>query len=205
MGVGRRPKLIQQVGGAEAGLPSLTLSPHFAWASVLLIIERTQFSRQNPQTSMAGDKRHPNTGLWWTSAKSRSDNARTLRQGEEKDAGMSLGSAFRTYPRRGRPSTGRQDASQAYKQRLRPGGIGGQSAAVGRVRSGSGSAGRGRAGMLGPEPWTEAVPLPSGRAGLRAAGCWLRAQPLPPILLRRLGEPVAAGVLSTKRHFRAAP
>lgn len=40
---------------------------------------------------------------------------------------------------------------------------------------------------------------------LRAAGCWLRAQPLPPVLLRPLREPVAVGVLSTKRHFRAAP
>ncbi|EGW11386.1 hypothetical protein I79_023943 [Cricetulus griseus] len=33
----------------------------------------------------------------------------------------------------------------------------------GPVRSGSGSAGRGREGMQRPEPRTEAVPLPSGR------------------------------------------
>lgn len=71
--------------------------------------------------------------------------------------------------------------------RVRVGGAGqGENAATG-ARDG------GRSLALGPP------------AGLRAAGCWLWAQPLPPILLRRLGEPVAAGVLSTKRHFRAAP
>jgi hypothetical protein len=91
-------------------------------------------------------------------------------------------------------------------RRLTSGGCGpGESAAKApqEVGSGPGPGRRGGAGQGG----NAATGAPDGGRSLALGppAAWLRAQPLPPILFRRLGEPVAAGVLSTKRHFRAAP